>query len=366
MHPNQITVSEISGLRCRSAVAVLTGTREPINPRLLTGIEVEGEEACLPESASYMLSDGGWLTHDDGSLRESGIELVLREPLYGTELSGAIDVLFNAWDEGLEFYPSPRAGTHIHLNMTDRPLSHLQSLTALMYCFDPIVFRLAGEDRQWCSYANSLSSIKPNALQALLSERGVDRGEWWRVWPVDSSDRYYGFNISSIGKYGSVEFRHFPTPESKDQLWTWIDLCHALYDASAEWQNSDSPAKAVLEAAQENPYRILNILEEACKRPLAFDGWEEEVKALAEDLYITLSVKPAEERAYSTPRPFDNDVQHLLGMLRYSTVDIQAAHQAHQTEQAAVSDSQQTPGWALHADPPHSISLDDNEQHEEL
>lgn len=366
MHPNQITVSEISGLRCRSAVAVLTGTREPVNPRLLTGIEVEGEEACLPEPASYTLSDGGWLTHDDGSLRESGIELVLREPLYGTELSGAIDVLFNAWDEGLEFYPSPRAGTHIHLNMTDRPLSHLQSLTALMYCFDPIVFRLAGEDRQWCSYANSLSSVKPSALQALLSEREVDRGEWWRVWPVDSSDRYYGFNISSIGKYGSVEFRHFPTPENKEQLWAWIDLCHALYDVSAEWQNSGSPAKAVLEAVQENPHRILNILEEACKRPLAFDGWVEEVKALAEDLSITLSVRPADGFAYSSPRPFDNDVQHLLDALRYHTADTQTARQALRAGQVEFGDLQQTPVQAGWVGLPHSVFLDANEQHEEL
>src|SRR5690606_34389448 len=110
----------------------------------------------------------------------------------------------------------------------DRPLSHLQAMSALVYCIEPLIFRFAGEDRRWCSYCNSLNTVPSFRIKQLLGTTDSDSTEWYNFWSASSGDRYYGFNLTSIGKYGTIEFRYFPTPANKSQLWSWIDLCHAI------------------------------------------------------------------------------------------------------------------------------------------
>lgn len=294
MLTNQILIAESSGTRMLTAALPAGGERPPIVNDLLTGIEIEAEDCSLTYESRSHLSRSGWRADTDGSLRDDGLEFVLASPLHGDNLSAAIDAFFNAQDLGMEWSVSPRAGTHIHLNMTDRPLSHLQAMTALVYCIDPLIFRFAGEDRRWCSYCNSLNTVPSFRIRQLLGITDSHSTEWYNFWPANSGDRYYGFNLTSIGKYGTIEFRYFPTPVTKAQLWSWIDLCHAIYEYSKKFSEENEPVGAVMTELHNNTAGVLDEIERLCGLNLRYDGWTDDVHELLSDLTITLIMSPVD------------------------------------------------------------------------
>lgn len=294
MRTNQILIAQSSGTLMLTATRPEGGERPPIVEDLLTGIEIEAEDCSLSYDARSHLSRSGWRADMDGSLRDDGLEFVLASPLHGDSLSAAIDAFFESQDLGFDWSISPRAGTHIHLNMTDRPLSHLQAMSALVYCIEPLIFRFAGEDRRWCSYCNSLNTVASFRIKQLLGTTDSPSTEWYNFWSASSGDRYYGFNLTAIGKYGTIEFRYFPTPANKSQLWSWIDLCHAIYEYSKKFSEEDDPVDAVMTELRDNAVGVLDEIEGLCNIDLRYSGWSDDVNELLSDLTITLIMSPVE------------------------------------------------------------------------
>ena len=54
-----------------------------------------------------------------------------------------------------------------------------------------------------------------------------------------SVSRYYGLNLQALTKYGSVEFRYFPTAESADELVRWVKLVQIFKKAALEIGTTD-------------------------------------------------------------------------------------------------------------------------------
>src|SRR5690625_153205 len=293
MQHKDINISDLVGCRVVRDFPQTEVRRMPLLTGLYTGIEVEGEEAVLNDT--FSVREAGWNLTSDGSLRAGGVEFVLASPLNGNRLAASVEALFRSRRVGdVGWEDSPRAGTHIHLNVSDKKLGFVQALTSLVYCTDELIFRLAGEDRRWCSFCNSLNTLPAGALRALLKDGDSpeDLMRWHHFWPLDAGNRYYGLNISSVAKFGTMEFRYFPSPTEEEQLWKWLDLCHRLYEVAERFEDEESPSGAVLEMAKENTVELLELVE--------FSGTAEEdaasVVEAAEELHEVLSFEDYREQ----------------------------------------------------------------------
>lgn len=259
MQLKDMTISAIAGVRVVQEVAVGNFSRAPLLPSLFSGIEIEGENASM-DGGHSSIGSHGWDVHGDDSLRDRGLEFVLAQPLNGDRLAAAITGLFNLYESGeVSWEASPRSGTHIHVNVSDRTMGFVQAFTTLVYCVDELIFNFADENRRWCSYGNSLNTLPIGVLRSLLKDREVNPRftSWSTAWPLGSRDRYYGCNLASVSKFGTVELRYFPTPTSEDQLWSWMDLSHSLYMMAERFEGADDPAMAVIDAITTNAEAVL-------------------------------------------------------------------------------------------------------------
>lgn len=227
---------------------VFFGVGETIDwplPDEMMGIELEAESVYIGTMAPLQMA--GWTVDRDGSLRNDGREFVLSQPLAGSSLTRAIHTLFEMQspDRGqmLRYQVNPRAGTHIHINWIENTVGSAAALIALMYMIEPLVYNWADEDRAWCSYCNPLSDIPASVLNKLLRMENDDDDDEWLLREIDdeSVGRYHGLNIVALAKYGTFEFRYFPSTASRADMIKWVKFVQLAKRCAVTFQD-DVPA----------------------------------------------------------------------------------------------------------------------------
>lgn len=199
------------------------------NPALLTGVEIELEDWHLGDGANADFTKW-WTEHDEGSLR-NGREFVLHPPLNGSNLTKAVHAFFSC---GATWDPSERASVHIHLDMLDGILVwQFRSLFSLCYALEGSIYRVADENRKWASYSCPLIEMRHDRLAEILSANSAIALKR-AIMGKYHEERYYGFNVMSISKHGTVEFRYFPCTTNEDTLFSWINLCHELFTVATK------------------------------------------------------------------------------------------------------------------------------------
>lgn len=224
---------------------VFFGAGEPINwplPNEMMGIELEAESVYVGTLAPLTLA--GWTMDRDGSLRNDGREFVLSQPLAGSSLTRAIHTLFEmqspARGQMLRYQVNPRAGTHVHINWIENTVGSAAALIALMYMIEPLVYSWADEDRAWCSYCNPLSDIPASVLNKLLRmDDDEDDEDEWLLREIDDEavGRYHGLNIVALAKYGTFEFRYFPSTARQTDMIKWVKFVQLAKRCAVAFEN---------------------------------------------------------------------------------------------------------------------------------
>lgn len=198
-------------------------------PDQLVGIEIEVERtagAFLPDEVL------GWRKTSDGSLR-NGVEYVLSQPLAQKELAASIHYMF----ESARFIRMPTSSTHIHVDMLeeDTPATAMQSIFLLSYMMEDGIFGLADPGREYCGFTNKLTLLPSHTLKYILSPTFEEDGYIFEN--INGAGRYYGLNLLALNKYGSLEFRYFPTATSADELIDWVKLVQSFKKAAVQLEN---------------------------------------------------------------------------------------------------------------------------------
>lgn len=212
-------------------------------PERLMGIEIEAERRWSPTLHTSTLPIG-WTVVGDGSLRD-GVEYKLTEPLAGGKLAGAIESMFAM----NEFGRSYTSSCHIHIDILEEEVTPetLQSLFLLLFMTEEVMYQVGDPGRKYCGFTHPLTYLSSQQIAALTLGPEAFRAEREAVMPMYSDldepdrhfnsvlrngSRYVGFNVQAMYKYGSIEFRYFPTPISKDELYSWIRLCQSYMKAA--------------------------------------------------------------------------------------------------------------------------------------
>lgn len=208
-------------------------------PERLMGIEIEVER--VPEAIIVTRPcPAGWAVVSDGSLRD-GVEYKLSAPLAGASLAGAIESMF----QNNKFFRRHTSSCHIHVDILEEEVTEetLQSLFLLAFMTEEVLYQVGDSGRKWCGFTNTLTSLADSQVAALT----LGQEEYNKRYAVyshnrrdydyftdhlQSGSRYIGLNVQAMYKYGSIEFRYFPTPESKDELYNWVRIVQSYMKAA--------------------------------------------------------------------------------------------------------------------------------------
>lgn len=170
-------------------------------------------------------------THNDGSLRDGGLEFVLREPLFGEELLLAI----RGMDEvarALRFKSSYRTSMHVHLDMERATYPDQVLSTAVLYAIaEPFLYKFVGQARDMCNYClpwyrhDQHFGVFLKGIKETLGASGADVTERLRRL---KEFKYSGLNFFSLGDYGTLEFRQAPVGMDSAKVIEWINVIQSL------------------------------------------------------------------------------------------------------------------------------------------
>lgn len=176
-------------------------------------IEVENWNGIVPT---------GWVSKEDGSLRNKGREFTVGPARAGEMQSMLADFCRTAIQS--KWQATVRTGIHVHVNMSDKDGEFLVRFVECYLAAERTLFKYAGEWRRWCNFCHPLEE----ANEPLLVLRQIMNGE---ISPhtLKEMGKYAGLNLCSLLQFGTVEIRILPTTFEYSQLVGWINAILGIY-----------------------------------------------------------------------------------------------------------------------------------------
>ncbi|MCW8826505.1 MAG: amidoligase family protein [Gammaproteobacteria bacterium] len=222
----------------------------------MVGIEVE-LEAFRGDLGELVY----WRMEHDGSLREGGVEFVLRQPLTGFDLEKAINELYDKVLQNCKYESNIRTSTHIHIDVRDISTEHLRRIVFFYAMFERFIYDMVSPEREFSFYCAPLFSSVQNRRRIAES---LDSHNFRRC------PKYSGLNLKSINNYGSLEFRMHQGMTKETNLRTWIALLLKLKTGTKAYE--DVPLDHILRLYSENSAEVL------LEQILGFDMFNKTVK----------------------------------------------------------------------------------------
>ena len=202
-------------------------------------IEMEGQNLKIDDIL-------GWRAVHDGSLRGESIEYVLKTPKSRNKVDYYLKILQealkNSWSILL---PSNRCGIHIHINCQKLTTQQVFNFIILYLIFEDVLVKFCGKEREGNTFC-----LRAKDAEALIDALIIAKKEGSLRRLQHDNYRYASINISSIGKYGSLEFRAMRSLENFNEINPWINILLCIKDKSLEFNQS----KEIIEAFSMNGY----------------------------------------------------------------------------------------------------------------
>jgi hypothetical protein len=192
----------------------------------LLGIEIEMEGQRLqPDSIKY------WDMKPDGSLRGEAMEYVLKQPCMLGQDEQRLKTLITALENNRAVLkPSERCGVHIHINCQQLWHTEVLNFVICYLILEDLMAGYCGEDR-----VGNLFCLRGRDAEYLIDSlcHAAARGSFRGMMTNDL--RYSGLNMTSLKKFGSVEFRTLGTPKDLMSITIWIRMLLAIKKFSAQF-----------------------------------------------------------------------------------------------------------------------------------
>lgn len=220
-----------------------------ILPKCRIGVEFEFERCTALSKAGGAAAEfntdlGPYfkMTKDD-SLRDSGMEFVFRDPMFGADALEAIRRMCE-FAKKYKFSISKRTGLHIHVDVRDVEPAQLVGMLLLYAIYEPAVYQWVGDNRHenifclpWYQAEGGIIEVT-RVIQAANTppsetERFTLKEESKRV------SRYAGLNLNALSKYGSIEWRHLLTTTDFGRIVNWANIALMFKAAVDKLPSSD-------------------------------------------------------------------------------------------------------------------------------
>lgn len=252
------------------------------------GVEIEVEADNMPSADSVRAY---WRLERDASLRGESGEFVLRQPISLENLDDAFDEITKAMKtHNTKVRPTYRAGVHVHVNVQDLTPKQLVTFISLYFIFEEVFLSYCDKSRagnHFCLRMSDASYSLDMITDAIISAN---------LALLNTEDlRYASLNVTSLFKYGSIEFRALESTTDFNKIKEWAAGLNQL----KEWAKTVSdPSKILGEAS--------------------VMGFEEFAKEVLGDSYKTFRIYATEERILTGIR----SIQYALYSRNWEKVDL--------------------------------------------
>jgi len=192
------------------------------------GIEVEVEGKNLPR-----IIPQGWSQVVEHSLRGENAEYILKKPVSRKRISRYLGVLAMAYRKAkTEVRFSDRQSVHVHINVQTMDVVSVYNFIILFIIFEKYLVKFCGEGRE-----GNLFCLRATDAGGLISylEKASSPDKFY---VLDTGDiRYSAINVSSIFKFGSLEFRSMRGTDDFKLIENWVNILLNLKDAASEFKN---------------------------------------------------------------------------------------------------------------------------------
>jgi hypothetical protein len=213
------------------------------------GWEFEYEGVSNKELPNHTFADF-WEYHEERSLYDRGAEYVFATPLFGADAYNALAWLVDhAKKQGWRC--TKRTGIHVHQDVRDLEVPQLAGLCILYAALEPLIYRWIGDGRDtshFCIPLYNADETLVDVCKIIKSAIADDKsGGNLTLALSDSYKRYAGFNLQSLSKFGSIEYRHMQTTHDLDRIINWGNIILSLKAAARKLPQSDGAVVRMLE-----------------------------------------------------------------------------------------------------------------------
>lgn len=169
-----------------------------------------------------------WVAVKDGSLRNFGVEFILKDPLSMEDVQKAL-LEFKEKTKGVKFL-SDQVGTsiHVHINVGTESLLFLGNLLTLLLLFENLLVEYSGETRRSNLFALPTKSAEGNLFSMIKMFERLEAGELNCIAHADDNVKYAAINISKLSTFGSIEVRCFRGTTDSNLIEQWVSLLNRI------------------------------------------------------------------------------------------------------------------------------------------
>ena len=175
-----------------------------------------------------------WEVVSDNSLRNYGIEYVLKEPVSFEKAMEALDE-FDSMTKNVEFlYEPPACSVHVHMNIQSLEISQIGNLVTLWTLFENILIEFCGESRRSNLFALPMRCAEKSHENFMSFFNSFEEGQL-KVSIDEYTMKYGALNLAPVLSRGSLEFRSMRGTTDISVLQKWIMVLNDLREAAKRY-----------------------------------------------------------------------------------------------------------------------------------
>lgn len=180
-----------------------------------------------------------WSNHEDRSLRDFGVEYVLKAPVkVEHELPDALGE-FAVKTKDINFKSDPvTASCHIHLNMLNEDWLTFSNFLTLYTMYENLLIRYSGPNRLSNLFCLPISDAEATASNIKTMIKAINQKNYRSLFQMSESHcKYAALNLAAFARLGSLEVRSFRGSTDIKEIKEWVDIIYSLLQFSRQSVN---------------------------------------------------------------------------------------------------------------------------------
>jgi hypothetical protein len=252
----------------------------------LYGVEIETESLSSYDWPSMKF----WDLDSDGSLRNFGVEYILKQPVNEEQLLEALDEFNELNYDFIE--DSISTSVHVHYNVLNSEPIHVVNAITLYSILEPVLCKFAGPYRESNLFCLQLKDAEAN-LQNIKNM--ISAMDFQRTRSVQM--KYAALNTNSFWDFGSVEFRALRGTTDTKLITDWAFMIRRIFLSGEKFKD---PYEVVVFAQSETEKLLTSVFGDLSLQ-LEYDGWQNDCEMNMWFAYEIASFK--DWGAFAIPKP---------------------------------------------------------------
>lgn len=188
------------------------------------GIEIETESLKKYDYPQLKY----WNCHKDGSLRDWGVEYVLKSPINSAELDRPLQE-FALCEQKYKFKTSSiSTSVHVHINFLNDPYIAVANFMTAYAIVENVLIKYSGPDRLsnlFCLPIRDAEGVLDKWIDMLGK---INRNGFNKINVSADAVKYSALNVAPLATLGSLEIRSFRGVTDTEVIQRWCDILRKL------------------------------------------------------------------------------------------------------------------------------------------